>query len=130
MGFGHLLTFSVDGLPAKLGYIVVDNFNPDKMVICTPAGNIKVNRKVIHQLLGIPTGGKKFSSIDKLPILVDAIADWRARYPGVHVPPTKMVKMIDESDGEDSFDFRMDFVMFLWQCSLTVINKVVYGKKS
>ncbi|KAJ0753788.1 hypothetical protein HanPI659440_Chr09g0339641 [Helianthus annuus] len=111
MGFGPLLTFSVDGLPAKLGYFVVDNFNPDKMVICTPAGDIKVNRKVIHTLLGIPTGGHKISSIDKLPMLIDAIADWRARYPGVMVPPTLMVKMIDESDGEDSFDFRMDFVM-------------------
>ncbi|KAJ0810299.1 hypothetical protein HanPI659440_Chr01g0025491 [Helianthus annuus] len=90
MAFGRLLTFSVDGLPAKLGYFVVDNFNPDKMVICTPAGDIKVNRKVIHKLLGILTGGQKISSIDKLPMLIDAIADWRARYSGVMVPPTQM----------------------------------------
>ncbi|KAL9992574.1 hypothetical protein Hdeb2414_s1156g00986541 [Helianthus debilis subsp. tardiflorus] len=111
MGFGRMLTFSVDGLPAKLGYFVVDNFNPDKMLICTPAGDIKVNRKVIHKLLGIPTGGQKFSSIGKLPMVSDAITEWRARYPGAMVPPTKMVKMIDDSDGEDSFDFRMDFIM-------------------
>ncbi|KAM0032380.1 hypothetical protein Hdeb2414_s0016g00474381 [Helianthus debilis subsp. tardiflorus] len=109
MGFGRMLTFSVDGLPAKLGYFVVDNFNPDKMLICTPAGDIKVNRKVIHKLLGISTGGQKFSSIGKLPMLSDAITEWRARYPGAMVPPTKMVKMIDDFRWRRQFRFQDGF---------------------
>ncbi|KAJ0852035.1 hypothetical protein HanRHA438_Chr14g0633581 [Helianthus annuus] len=47
MGFGRLLKFKVDGLPAKLANYVVERFNPLDMEINLPCGKIKVDAKAI-----------------------------------------------------------------------------------
>ncbi|KAJ0752194.1 hypothetical protein HanPI659440_Chr09g0321531 [Helianthus annuus] len=111
MGFGRLLKFKVDGLPAKLANYVVERFNPLDMEINLSCGKIKVDAKAIHKLIGIPRGGVHLSSLPKVEPKDEAVTKWRDRFSGRYVPPTKMVDMIETSDGEDSFNFRMDFLM-------------------
>ncbi|MFS7986668.1 hypothetical protein Hanom_Chr11g01013001 [Helianthus anomalus] len=111
MGFGRLLKFKVDGMPAKLANYVVERFNPSTMEINLPCGDIKVNLKAIHKLLGIPRSGIKLSSLPKLAEMDEAVRGWKNRFTGRFVSPTRMVDMIESSDEGDSFNFRMDFLM-------------------
>ncbi|KAK9050875.1 hypothetical protein SSX86_030157 [Deinandra increscens subsp. villosa] len=117
MGFGQLLTFMCDGVPLKLGHFVVDNFNPKRMVIQVGDHSVRVNPKAIHKLLGVPFGGRKLKDGNPLRSRDPKVVEWRNRYPRKNVPPTKIVKNITNAPDEDSFFFRMDFVM----CFLSVL---------
>ncbi|KAK9073501.1 hypothetical protein SSX86_007825 [Deinandra increscens subsp. villosa] len=117
MGFGQLLTFMVDGVPLKLGHFVVDNFNPQCMVIQVGDHFVKVNRKAIQNLFGVPYGGRKLKDGNPLPSRHPKVVQWRKRYPGKNVPPTRIVRNIRNAPDEDSFIYRMDFVM----CFLSVL---------
>ncbi|KAK9080242.1 hypothetical protein SSX86_001918 [Deinandra increscens subsp. villosa] len=77
----------------------------------------KVNPKAIHKLLGVPFGGRKLKDGNPLRSRDPKVVEWRNRYPRKNVPPTKIVKNITNAPDEDSFFFRMDFVM----CFLSVL---------
>ncbi|MFS7915010.1 hypothetical protein Hanom_Chr02g00160281 [Helianthus anomalus] len=40
-----------------------------------------------------------------------AVKKWKDRFPERFVSPTKMVDTIETSDGDDNFNFRMDFLV-------------------
>ncbi|KAI3762293.1 hypothetical protein L1987_52718 [Smallanthus sonchifolius] len=111
MRFGKLLTFKVDGIPSKLAHYVVDKFKAKKMKIKTPSGHIKFDTDSIHRLLGVPKGGIKLYSITPLEVLEDKVKEWRDQYEGCFVAPSEIVRHIESARDEDSFEFRMDFVM-------------------
>ncbi|MFS7914176.1 hypothetical protein Hanom_Chr02g00150321 [Helianthus anomalus] len=117
MGFGRLLMFKVDGMPAKMANYVVERFNPSKMEINLPCGNIIVNVEAIHKLLGIPRTSVNLSSLPNLAEMDEAIRRWKDRFPGRYVLPTRMVDMIESSDEGDTFNFIMDFLT----CFVTVM---------
>ncbi|KAK9072042.1 hypothetical protein SSX86_008474 [Deinandra increscens subsp. villosa] len=77
----------------------------------------KVNPKAIQKLLGVPYGGRKLKDGNPLQSRDPKVVEWRNRYPRKNVPPTKIVKNIRKAPDEDSFFFRMDFVM----CFLSVL---------
>ncbi|KAL4557605.1 hypothetical protein LXL04_035789 [Taraxacum kok-saghyz] len=54
IGLGHLLEMKVGGSPTKIGYYVVKNSVPKKMVMKVKNGEIKTDRVVLHKLLGLP----------------------------------------------------------------------------
>ncbi|KAK9050157.1 hypothetical protein SSX86_030873 [Deinandra increscens subsp. villosa] len=117
MGFGQLLTFMVNGLPAKLAYYVVDNFDPKRMVIKVANRTIKVDRDSIKILLGVPSSGIKFQPGNELKQRDPKVLKWRRRYSTSFISPTQLVDKIRDSPDEDSFNFRMDFIM----CFLSVM---------
>ncbi|KAK9075607.1 hypothetical protein SSX86_003933 [Deinandra increscens subsp. villosa] len=117
MGFGQLLTFMVNGLPAKLAYYVVDNFDPKLIVIKVGNRTIKVDRDSIKILLGVPSSGIKFQPGNELKQRDPKVLKWRRRYSTSFISPTQLVDKIRDSLDEDSFNFRMDFIM----CFLSVM---------
>ncbi|KAM0050665.1 putative papain-like cysteine peptidase superfamily [Helianthus debilis subsp. tardiflorus] len=80
MGFGKMLSFTVDGIPGQLGHYVVDNLDTNRMCIKLERGSIDITKEAIHQLVGFPNGGVWMNNID------DKRADkamsklWRAHY--------------------------------------------------
>ncbi|MFS7914152.1 hypothetical protein Hanom_Chr02g00150041 [Helianthus anomalus] len=117
MRFGRLLKFKVDGMPTKMENYVVERFNPSKMEISLPCGNITVNVEAIHKLLGIPRTSVNLSSLPNLAEMDEAIRRWKDRFPGRYVSPTRMVDMIESSNEGDTFNFIMDFLT----CFVTVM---------
>ncbi|KAK9071996.1 hypothetical protein SSX86_008427 [Deinandra increscens subsp. villosa] len=111
MGFGQLLTFKCDGIPSKIGYFVVDNFDPQEMEIKAATSSVKVDSVSINKLLGIPMGSKSFLKSKRSKRRDPAVNEWRKRYPNKDVSPTELVDQVMSSPDEDSFNFRMDFLM-------------------
>ncbi|KAI3758815.1 hypothetical protein L6452_06387 [Arctium lappa] len=73
MGLGSLLTMTIQGVPSKLGFFVVDRFDPSSMVIKCNQGVIPITVASIHQVLGLPTGG--------VDILGESDVDLKSGYP-------------------------------------------------
>ncbi|KAK9063162.1 hypothetical protein SSX86_017032 [Deinandra increscens subsp. villosa] len=117
MGFGQLLTFMVDCIPLRLGHYVVDHFSPAHMVIKVGTKQVNVDSLSIKQLLGVPSGNIKFTDDNILETTDDHVMEWRSRYLDRLVSPSEIVDKIIDAPDEDSFDFRMDFIM----CFLSVM---------
>ncbi|CAH1415983.1 unnamed protein product [Lactuca virosa] len=117
MRLGSLLTMASNGIPGKLSRYVVNCFDPDKMKINLPVGSIDITSDLIHNLLGIPTGGRKINEFDLnektetgtcknilLPHLYEALplkdVDWCAHI----IDCLKVCKLHwDEKDRTDNF---------------------------
>ncbi|KAK9073617.1 hypothetical protein SSX86_007941 [Deinandra increscens subsp. villosa] len=72
MGFGQLLTFMVNGLPAKLAYYVVDNFDPKRMVI--KVGRLK------ETVLDYISSDVDFKHVDWVYYIIEAIKGCKERW--------------------------------------------------
>ncbi|KAI3744229.1 hypothetical protein L1987_57306 [Smallanthus sonchifolius] len=78
---------------------------------------IKIDCEAIHQLLGVPCGDVTIESITKLKIKDESVKTWRNRYPRNFVAPSGLVSNIENAEDEDSFNFRLDFLL----CFLAVM---------
>ncbi|MFS8023793.1 hypothetical protein Hanom_Chr16g01455701 [Helianthus anomalus] len=80
MGFGKMLSFNVNGIPAKLAYYVVDHFNTEEMAIDISCGSINVDVESVHDLIGIPNEGIYMQNVRAYEKLDVAVMTWRKRY--------------------------------------------------
>ncbi|PWA63269.1 hypothetical protein CTI12_AA355460 [Artemisia annua] len=53
MGFRGLLDMKLDGIPSKIGFYVVDLFNPERMEITLRNSCIMITKQLIGEMLGI-----------------------------------------------------------------------------
>ncbi|KAJ0469271.1 putative papain-like cysteine peptidase superfamily [Helianthus annuus] len=124
MGFGKMLSFTVDGIPGQLGHYVVDNLDTNRMCIKLERGSIDITKEAIHQLVGVPNGGVWMNNID------DKRADkamsklWRAHYPRDEVSPGDIAKRLETHKVAD-WMFRVDFLQLF---SSIMINCQKNGK--
>ena len=59
-----LLRIAANGITRKMAQFVVNSFNPEDMKMHLPKGNIDIAPALVHDLLGIPLGGKDIYNID------------------------------------------------------------------
>ena len=57
IGLGSLLSMSVDGVPTKLGYFVVDQLDTTKMILQLSNTTIPITVDSIHAILGLHKDG-------------------------------------------------------------------------
>ncbi|KAI3825567.1 hypothetical protein L1987_07058 [Smallanthus sonchifolius] len=117
----------VDGIPAKIGHYVVDKFDPERMEINLGNVQIKVDNESVHQLLGIPNGGKELTSLTYKKKPEGNVKSWRNLYEEKYVAPPDIVKRISQSsdDDDDSILFKLDFLV-LFMSTMVKIKK--HGK--
>ncbi|KAJ0507104.1 hypothetical protein HanIR_Chr11g0502691 [Helianthus annuus] len=63
MGLGGLLGFVVDGIPEKLGYHVVEQYDADNLTLNIGKTELVVTASLISKLLGIREGGLSFGDL-------------------------------------------------------------------
>ncbi|MFS7907281.1 hypothetical protein Hanom_Chr01g00069381 [Helianthus anomalus] len=69
MGFGGLIGFCVNGVPEKLAYHVVDNFDAHSMTLNLGNSDLLVDGGVITKLLGIRDSGSNFADVEEARML-------------------------------------------------------------
>lgn len=82
MRLGSLLIMTSNGIPGKLSRYVLNCFDLDKMKINLPVGSIDITSDLIHNLLGIPTGGRKINEFDLNEKTKTGLLEWRNIYNG------------------------------------------------
>ncbi|KAL8227414.1 hypothetical protein R6Q59_000120 [Mikania micrantha] len=113
MGFGNLLKFNMDCIPSKMAHFVVDRLKCKRMEIICRGGCLKITPQLIHKLLGLPIGGVKIQSIVPMEVLDESVGVWRRGYEGRLLATRQIVEKIESSEDENTFDFKMDFLVLL-----------------
>lgn len=134
MGFGKLLEMQVDGIPSKLGYFVIDHFNPDEMEIKFGNVSIKVDVESINQLLGVPNSGIDLTSITPPPSKTFTPFAYKNRYGSKMFSFKDVVKKITQTDVNSGIMFKLDFLVLFFNsmvechknglCKTTIVDLV------
>ncbi|KVH87447.1 hypothetical protein Ccrd_025311, partial [Cynara cardunculus var. scolymus] len=51
-----ILHFSIEYIPSRLGFFVVDNFDDERMVLKLSVGELEIAKYSVQKMLGFPTG--------------------------------------------------------------------------
>ncbi|KAK9050989.1 hypothetical protein SSX86_027614 [Deinandra increscens subsp. villosa] len=85
----------------------------DEMSIAVGENNIEVDEVSIHKLFGFPRGDISLLSMDVVEEWDDDVVEWRNRYDTKLISPKQIVDEIEDSEDEDTFIFRLDFLMLV-----------------
>ncbi|CAH1434870.1 unnamed protein product [Lactuca virosa] len=78
MGLGSLLRIAANGITGKMARFAVNSFNPEDMKMHLPKGNIDITPALVHDLLGIPLGGKDMYNTNQCE--GKELMDWKQQY--------------------------------------------------
>ncbi|CAH1425182.1 unnamed protein product [Lactuca virosa] len=108
MGLGSLLRIATNGISGKLARFVVNSFNPSDMKIHLPNAKIDITPELVHDLLGIPLGGKDIYNTDQCE--GKELMDWKQQYNFKAMRPSDVEEKIKESS-DSGIIFRTNFVL-------------------
>ncbi|GJU41276.1 hypothetical protein Tco_1194233 [Tanacetum coccineum] len=111
MGFGSLLDFKVDGIPSRLGFYVVDKFDPVAMEIKLKNDSLVVNKEVISEMLGLMNEGDNIL-MNEVSGNEEMIKDWKDQFdvPEKDITPSIIKSKIRRSTVVD-FNFKLNIIM-------------------
>ncbi|PWA93030.1 hypothetical protein CTI12_AA075780 [Artemisia annua] len=108
-GFGNLLDFKVDGIPSKLGFYVVDNFDPKNMEIKMARHSLVITRQSIGEMLGINNEGLDILEEEKTND-EEMIKNWTEQFEKEDITPSDVKSMIRKSKVAD-INFKLNFLV-------------------
>lgn len=110
MGFEGMLGFRVDGIPSKLGFYVVDNFDHREMRLHLKNGSIEITTNSVHDMFGIPNGPTKLEDL----VINDEVESSVSVFKEIHgknkILPNDVAKYIASSTEAD-WNFKMNFLV-------------------
>ncbi|XP_035832218.1 uncharacterized protein LOC110871593 isoform X3 [Helianthus annuus] len=112
MGFGGLLGLSVNGIPEKLAFHVVDSFDAKSLTLNIGNASLVVDAGLISKLLGIRNTGLRFADVEVAKTLPPSLKAWRARFPPTtYIAPSLISAEIQKDTYSDMAFFRTDFAL-------------------
>lgn len=110
MGFEGLLDMKLDGIPSKIGFYVVDQFNPVKMEIKLRNSSIVITKQLIGEILGIRNEGRDIMDevIEKDEGL---ISNWMQQFQEGKDKTTGMLKGLIRKSKVADMNFKLNFIV-------------------
>lgn len=109
IGMGPILDMNIDTIPSKLAYSVVDNFEPNSMVIKTSKGDIKITKDSVTEILGLKNEGHDIYQFNEDYEKVSQ--EWKKQFEDDKMIRQKhLVKLINESVLVDT-NFKLNFII-------------------
>ncbi|GKC57052.1 hypothetical protein Tco_1084650, partial [Tanacetum coccineum] len=106
----YLLDFKVDGIPSKLGFYVVNNFNADTMEIRLKDTSIVITHQLIGEMLGIENEGVDITA-EVNANDDEMVKDWDAQFKkGKVITPSYLKSLIRKSKVAD-INFKLNFIV-------------------
>ncbi|CAH9076699.1 unnamed protein product, partial [Cuscuta europaea] len=106
IGFGAVFNLDIAEIPGKLGYWVVENFDPKKCSLVLLDGSIvRITEEDVARVLGFPLGGKKIVQKKKNEDCA-LLQEWRAIFDkeDYKISPSDVsAAMLSKSEGGDWF---------------------------
>lgn len=112
IGFEAMLGFSVDGIPGKLGYYVVDHFDFKEMVLHVRNFSIPITAQTVHEVLGIPNGPNRLEDFEPDFLEENCVVEFKALHGKDNVTPNDVVRYICSTTSAD-WDFKMNFLVLM-----------------
>ena len=110
MGFEGLLDMKLDGIPSKIGFYVVDNFNPETMEIKLKNSRILITKQLIGELLGIRNEGRDIMD-DEIVNDGGVIASWSEQFQEGKDKTTGILKGLIRKSKVADLNFKLNFIV-------------------
>lgn len=94
MGLGALLNMTIDGVPSKLGFYVVDILNTRNMALELMNCSITITMESIHEILGIPNQGIDLQVEEDVDMGMQLTNKWREQFSKPWIRPMDVMKLI------------------------------------
>lgn len=112
IGLASLLDITVDGIPCKLGFYVVDNLDTKHMKLKVMNGDIPITVASIHRILGVPTGGLDLNAIAPSIGDNDLSKSWKKQFSKERMRPRDVMNVI-ETSGDYGPNFKLNFIVII-----------------
>ncbi|KAL1803734.1 hypothetical protein ACET3Z_032381 [Daucus carota] len=124
-GFENLLDFCLEMLPAKLGYNILNFFDPFTVSLKLKTETIEITEEDVYDTLGLPHGGETVT-IGTAEMYDERISEWLSQFAtkkdAEQVTVSKLVEMIKKTRGHS--EFQVKFLACLVECAYW--NKHLY----
>ncbi|KAJ9565459.1 hypothetical protein OSB04_001425 [Centaurea solstitialis] len=110
MGLESIINMTIDGVPYKLGFYVVDILNTKKMSLDMINSSIQITTQSIHDLMGLRLGGLDLEDPNDEDGDESIVDEWKSQFDKPKIRPTDVMKLILETD-DASFRFKMNFLV-------------------
>ncbi|KAI3702163.1 hypothetical protein L6452_27889 [Arctium lappa] len=107
-----LLGMTIDGIPLKLGYYVVEAVNTTQMHLKVHTGVIPITVESVHQILGLPTGGIDLVKEDSLDAEDNLALFWRKHFIKALITPQDVINEIHRTK-EGDIKFILNFLVLV-----------------
>ncbi|GJY98584.1 ion channel DMI1 isoform X1 [Tanacetum coccineum] len=133
LGFGKLLHFKVEGIPSKLGFYVVNNFDETTMEIKLENASLLITMESIADMIGISNEGV---DIFAEHVVKDAqmIKNWEDQFGGIKNINANHVKRMIRNSRVADMNFKLNFIVLFTSvmgcvkskgiCDLSVLNHI------
>ncbi|GKF50361.1 hypothetical protein Tco_0146828, partial [Tanacetum coccineum] len=110
LGFGKLIHFKVEGIPSKLGFYVVNNFDDKKMEIQLEQTSIEINMELIADVIGIINKGVDIWAKN---VVKDAVMtkNWLDQFGGIKNINQNHVKHMIRKSRVADMNFKLNFIV-------------------
>ncbi|KAI3672899.1 hypothetical protein L6452_39002 [Arctium lappa] len=119
MGLGSLLKMSIDGVPSKIGFYVVDILNTKTMTLDTRYGRIPITVDSIHNL-DLPKGGLNLLEMEDIPEATRITEEWKKQFHKTKMRPVDVMKLLyveaTISKKVEPLDERPALLLGMWDC--------------
>ena len=130
-GFENLLDFCLEMLPAKLGYNILQIFDPFTVLLKLKTETIEITQEDVYDTLGLPHGGETVT-IGTTEMYDERISEWSSQFAtkkdAEQVTVSKLVEMIKKTRGHS--EFQVKFLACLVECAYWNKHLYVCGQKA
>ncbi|KAI3757971.1 hypothetical protein L6452_05517 [Arctium lappa] len=109
MGLGSFIGMTLDDIPSRLGYFVVNKLDTNNMELRLNHGTIIINEETVHQILKVPIGGIDLATVEPDSQSEVLASTWKKQYAKEKMRPTDVMKRILESS-DDGVEFKLNFL--------------------
>ena len=113
-GFENLLDFCLEMLPAKLGYNILQIFDPFTVSLKLKTETIEITEEDVYDTLGLPHGGETVT-IGTAEMYDERISEWSSQFAtkkdADQVTVSKLVEMIKKQGVTQNF--KLNFLLVL-----------------
>nr|GEY67937.1 hypothetical protein [Tanacetum cinerariifolium] len=132
-GFGKFLHIKVEGIPSKLGFYVVENFDEKTMEIKMENASLMITMESIADMIGIINKGVDIFVED---VVKDArmIKNWEDQFVGIKNVTGNDVKRMIRNSRVPDMNFKLNFIVIFTSvmrcvktkgiCDLRVLNHI------
>ncbi|KAI3771629.1 hypothetical protein L6452_02795 [Arctium lappa] len=110
MGLGVLLDMTLNGIPSKMGFYVVDALDTKEMHLRTHEGVIPISMESIHDLLGLPIGWINLLDFDEGGSDKRIWNEWKVKFAKRKMRQMDLLDVIQKSN-DDEFTFKLNFLV-------------------
>nr|XP_043639917.1 kinesin-related protein 4-like [Erigeron canadensis] len=111
LGFGSLIKFSIMNVPTRLAYYVLEKFSAKDSILEVNGNLVLVNKERVHDVFGIPIGGKKIPYCPQVDFSEKIVKNRRKQcHTGRFTLKDLMREMEDQKTG--GMLFKQKFLVF------------------